>query len=150
MKLRSSEKGQALILITFAMIALIGFTALAIDGGRAFEEKRHAQNAADTSALAAALAYQRGENILTTAQQRAASNGYDDNGTTGSMIGRKSSRRSSALAENIRSLPSSTCPVGSQTVSLRNSCRDQVIIGRHPATGTDVSYSKCTISPGAP
>lgn len=78
----NSEKGQALILITFAMIALIGFTALAVDGGRAFEENRHAQNAADTSALAAALAYQRGENILTTAQARAASNGYDDNGTT--------------------------------------------------------------------
>lgn len=82
MKFHSSEKGQALILITFAIIALVGFTALAVDGGRAFEEKRHAQNAADTAALAAALAYQRGENILTTAQERAASNGYDDNGTT--------------------------------------------------------------------
>lgn len=82
MKLHSSEKGQALILITFAIIALVGFTALAVDGGRAFEEKRHAQNAADTAALAAALAYQRGENILTTAQERATSNGYDDNGST--------------------------------------------------------------------
>lgn len=82
MKFPSSEKGQALIMITFAIIALIGFTALAIDGGRAFEEKRHAQNAADTAVLAAALAYQRGENISTSAQERAASNGYDDNGTT--------------------------------------------------------------------
>lgn len=45
-----SEKGQALILITLGIIALIGFTALAIDGGRAFEERRHAQNAADTAA----------------------------------------------------------------------------------------------------
>jgi len=78
----NSEKGQALILITFGMIALIGFTALAVDGGRAFEEKRHAQNAADTAALAGALAYQRNGNITTTAQERATSNGYDDNGTT--------------------------------------------------------------------
>lgn len=82
MKFHSSEKGQALILITFAIIALVGFTALAVDGGRAFEEKRHAQNAADTAALAAALAYQQGGNISTTAQERAASNGYDDNGAT--------------------------------------------------------------------
>lgn len=78
----NSEKGQALILVTFGIIALIGFTALAIDGGRAFEEKRHAQNAADTAALAGALAYSRGENIVTTAEARALSNGYDDDGTS--------------------------------------------------------------------
>jgi Flp pilus assembly protein TadG len=78
----NSEKGQALILTTFAIIALIGFTALALDGGRAFEERRHAQNAADTAALAGALAYQQGVDITTSAQTRATSNGYDDNGTT--------------------------------------------------------------------
>lgn len=78
----NSEKGQALILIAFGIIALVGFTALAIDGGRAFEERRHAQNAADTAALAGALAYARNENINTMAQDRATSNGYDDNGTT--------------------------------------------------------------------
>lgn len=85
MKQYSSEKGQALILMTFGIIALIGFTALAVDGGRAFEEKRHAQNAADTAALAGALAYSRGENITTAAQTRATSNGYDDNGTTNNV-----------------------------------------------------------------
>ncbi|HAV78501.1 MAG TPA: hypothetical protein DCX53_14225 [Anaerolineae bacterium] len=82
MKFNPSEKGQALILITFAIVGLVGFTALAIDGARAFDDKRHAQNAADTAALAGALAYQRGENITNTAQARATSNGYDDNGTT--------------------------------------------------------------------
>lgn len=78
----SSEKGQALILVTFGIIALVGFTALAIDGGRAFEEKRHAQNAADTAAMAGALAYQKGQNITTEALARATSNGFDDDGTT--------------------------------------------------------------------
>jgi len=78
----NSEKGQALILISLGIIALIGFTALAIDGGRAFQQKRHAQNAADTAALAGALAYSRNENITTKAQDRATSNGFDDNGTT--------------------------------------------------------------------
>ena len=50
-----SEKGQAIILIAFGIVAMIGFTALAIDGGRALSDRRHAQNAADTAVLAAAL-----------------------------------------------------------------------------------------------
>ena len=77
-----SERGQALILIAFGIIALIGFTALAIDGGRAFSDRRNAQNAADTAALAAALANTKGDPYDTAGYQRAASNGYDDNGTT--------------------------------------------------------------------
>lgn len=82
MKNKSSEKGQALIIVAFGMIALVGITALAVDGGRAFSEKRNAQNAADTAALAGALAYQHSENITSAAQTRATTNGYDDNGTT--------------------------------------------------------------------
>jgi len=82
MNMPKSQKGQALILIAFGMVVLIGFTALAIDGGRAFEDKRHAQNAADTAALAGALAYQNKLDITTAAQGRATSNGFDNNGTT--------------------------------------------------------------------
>lgn len=78
MKHHPFEKGQALILITFGIIALIGFTALAVDGGRAFEDRRHAQNAADTAALAAALAKVKGENYTTAALQLAANNGYSN------------------------------------------------------------------------
>jgi Flp pilus assembly protein TadG len=78
MKHHFSEKGQALILITFGIIALIGFTAVAVDGGRAFEDRRHAQNAADTAALTAALAKIKGENYTTSALNRAASNGYSN------------------------------------------------------------------------
>src|SRR5205085_6311716 len=50
MAFKTAEKGQALILIAFTAIALFGFAALAIDGARSFSDKRHAQNAADTSA----------------------------------------------------------------------------------------------------
>jgi hypothetical protein len=53
---RRLEKGQVLILFVFAVVALLGFTSLAIDGGMAFAERRHAQNAADTAAMAGALA----------------------------------------------------------------------------------------------
>jgi hypothetical protein len=77
MKPKFQEKGQALIVIALAAIVLFGFTALAIDGSRSFEDKRHAQNAADTAALAGALAYSRNNDINTAALTRATSNGYD-------------------------------------------------------------------------
>src|SRR5262245_34690785 len=80
-----AEKGQALILITLMAVVIFGFAALAIDGSMVFSDKLHAQNAADTSELAAALAKHRGNNwndTVNTAKARATSNGYDNNGTT--------------------------------------------------------------------
>ena len=82
---KASEKGQALILITLAAVGLFAFAALAIDGSMAFSNKRHAQNAADTAALAGALSYAREghtANVETVALARASSNGYTTNGTT--------------------------------------------------------------------
>lgn len=77
MKHNSSEKGQALILIALAMIGLVGFSALAIDGGRSLSDRRHAQNAADSAALSAALAKVNNQNYTTAAQNIANSNGYN-------------------------------------------------------------------------
>jgi hypothetical protein len=48
------ERGQAIVLMAFAMIALLAFAALAIDGGNAYVERRRAQNGADAGALAGA------------------------------------------------------------------------------------------------
>lgn len=85
MKTKSNERGQALVLIALAAVGLFGFTALAIDGSRVFSDRRHAQNAADTSALAAALSKIRADPPETgdavaeaAAFDRAASNGFDD------------------------------------------------------------------------
>jgi len=80
-KASKHEQGQALVLITFAMIGLVGITGLAVDGGIAYTEKRDSQNAADAAAMAGALAKVRGGNISTTAQARATSNGFDNDGT---------------------------------------------------------------------
>lgn len=77
-----NERGQALILITLAAVGLFGIAGLAIDGSAKFSDRRHAQNAADTAALAGALAMARGETSLaaeTLAMDRAGDNGYDDN-----------------------------------------------------------------------
>lgn len=49
------ERGQALIIIAFAAIALFGIAGLAIDGSTKYSDRRHAQNAADSAAIAAAL-----------------------------------------------------------------------------------------------
>jgi Flp pilus assembly protein TadG len=76
------ERGQALILLVLGMVSLIGLTALAIDGGNIFSDRRHAQNAADTAALAAALAKARDQNWSAAALGRAASNGYDNDGAS--------------------------------------------------------------------
>ncbi|HKY55927.1 MAG TPA: pilus assembly protein TadG-related protein, partial [Anaerolineales bacterium] len=56
MKSIKNERGQALIIIALAAIGLFGIAGLAIDGSAKFSDRRHAQNAADTAALAAAQA----------------------------------------------------------------------------------------------
>lgn len=81
-KTRPSERGQVLVIIAVAMIGLVGITGLAIDGSRAYADRRHAQNAADTAALAAALAYVQEGDYTAAGELRADSNGYDNNGTT--------------------------------------------------------------------
>jgi hypothetical protein len=79
-KLFFKESGQALILIALAAIGLFGIAGLAIDGSAKFSDRRHAQNAADTAALAGARALARGEPLwYIDAAQRALENGYDDN-----------------------------------------------------------------------
>jgi Flp pilus assembly protein TadG len=85
MKNKSSEKGQALIMIAVAGLVLFAFASLAIDGSMVFSDRRQAQNAADTAVMSAALAKVRGQNYTTAAVTRATSNGYDNNGTTNNV-----------------------------------------------------------------
>ncbi len=49
---KPSEKGQALIIVALAMVVLLGFTALAVDGGMIYTDRRGAQTASDAGALA--------------------------------------------------------------------------------------------------
>jgi hypothetical protein len=56
MKLKMKhDRGQALVIIAIAAIGIFGIVGLAVDGSAKFSDRRHAQNAADTAALAAAL-----------------------------------------------------------------------------------------------
>jgi hypothetical protein len=77
------ERGQALIVVVLAIIALVGVTGLVIDGGNVFLDRRNAQNAADSAALNAALTRSRGgQNVASAALSSAAENGYDNNGSS--------------------------------------------------------------------
>src|SRR5258706_1206997 len=81
---KSTEKGQALIIIALAAMVLFGFAALAIDGSAAFSDKRHAQNAADTAAMAAALgrAKDKTADYAAVAQARSTTNSYNNDHST--------------------------------------------------------------------
>lgn len=70
----ATERGQALIILALAAIGLFGIVGLAIDGGAKFSDRRHAQNAVDTAALAGSLARLRAEEdpTLTEADIKAA------------------------------------------------------------------------------
>lgn len=92
-----TERGQVLILLALAATGLFAFAALAIDGSMAFSDKRHAQNAADTAVLNAALAYARDNDVAAAALTRATSNGYDG----GAM---------SDVIVKVVDSPSSVCP----------------------------------------
>ncbi len=79
------ERGQAIVLLVFAMIVLMGFLGLSIDGGRVFTLQRDAQNVADVSALAGTRAKCLGQAYAAAALSIAAANGYDNNGTTNTV-----------------------------------------------------------------
>lgn len=87
-KKASSEKGQAIVLIVLALVAVFGFAALAVDGGRLYSERRRAQNAADSAAYAAASAKGGGQTTsasVAAAINLAAANGFNNDGTTNSV-----------------------------------------------------------------
>lgn len=87
-----SSPGQAIVLIALLMIALLGMTGLAVDGGGLFWLKRDAQNAADAAAMRGAHVrcqeidadgaggfvdgYGPGSDIVYAARQAALSNGF--------------------------------------------------------------------------
>lgn len=76
-------RGQALIVVALVLVGLMGVAGLVIDGGNAFADRRKAQNAADTTALAGAFARIReGPTWVSAAMNMAKINGYDNNGTT--------------------------------------------------------------------
>ncbi len=73
-----SQQAQVLVLVAAAVVGLFAIVGVAVDGGSAFSERRHAQSAADSAALAAALAIvSQQPNWQTVATQIVSQNGFD-------------------------------------------------------------------------
>jgi Flp pilus assembly protein TadG len=74
MRIRDGESGQVLVMSALSMTLLLGFMALAIDGGLLFRARRNMQIAADAAAAAAAVDYKYNNSIASakTAAQTAA------------------------------------------------------------------------------
>lgn len=70
-----NEKGSVIVLVTIALVVILGFTALVIDGGRVYLGKSDLQNAADAAALAGAQDLPSDVNAKKTAVTYAGING---------------------------------------------------------------------------
>jgi len=78
---RVQERGQIALLNAFAIIVLLGFAAVAIDGSMLYVQRRLAQNAADTASLAAVMAMTQGYSgtqMKYIAMEKAKKNGFDN------------------------------------------------------------------------
>lgn len=73
---RSDERGQSVVLVALLLTVLMAGMALAIDVGRAYSLRVHAQNAADAAALAGAEYLPDEATATTWAVDTAAANGF--------------------------------------------------------------------------
>lgn len=71
------DTGAALITVAITLLLLMGVAAVAIDGGLAYNQRRHTQGAADNAALAAAWAACHGEDPVAAGRAVAQENGFD-------------------------------------------------------------------------
>lgn len=111
-KNQNSERGQAIVLIVLAMIVLLGFTALAVDGSMVYSDRRMVQNAADASALAGgATAAQELENMGITADNWTAVAQYCDGNVAAAAAAGRSAAANRAL-DNDFNIPENTITEG--------------------------------------
>jgi hypothetical protein len=68
----STERGQALVIVAFSMIVLLGIGALVVDLGLSWMLRRQEQNAADPAAIAAARYVEEGDTAATRTKMNTA------------------------------------------------------------------------------
>ncbi len=83
---RRPRRGVIAVLVAVGLVALLAMTGLVVDGGFMMGERRHAQAATDSAALAGARDLLDGQNrsvqATISALQYASSQGYTNDGTT--------------------------------------------------------------------
>jgi Flp pilus assembly protein TadG len=75
---RKVENGQAIVLLVLALVGMLAFAGLAVDGGMLYSDRRSAQNAADTAAMTGAysLAANNLGSVVSSAMNQAKLNGF--------------------------------------------------------------------------
>lgn len=82
------ERGQAIVLFSLVLVAIVAMTGLVLDGGGTFVQRREQQNVADSASMAGAYAYVNSggdaSQATAAAKSLASQNGYADatNGVT--------------------------------------------------------------------
>jgi Flp pilus assembly protein TadG len=61
-RFKTNQKGTALVLVALSIVALIGFTALAVDGGYLYFRHTRLQDISDSAAIAAGIEIVEGQN----------------------------------------------------------------------------------------
>ncbi len=117
MNMQKTERGQALILLAAGIVGLIGLLALALDGGQGFADRRHAQNAADNAAYAAAYTW------IETAKSQGANNATNSSlwYTAGMNIIEQNGYTTANTTQrslSIQPAPNGVCPENSQGVYI--------------------------------
>ncbi|MEV7638229.1 pilus assembly protein TadG-related protein [Pseudarthrobacter enclensis] len=81
-----SERGAATIIVAVALVALLGFAALAVDVGAMYAEKAQLQNGADSTALAVANQCAKGSCGDTAATGNLFANSNANDGASGATV----------------------------------------------------------------
>ena len=85
-KILHAEEGQTLPLVVLFMLVLMGLLALVLDGGNGYFQRRHAQNAADAAALAAATIIVKGEFRDATVKQVATAYAQQNGAASATLV----------------------------------------------------------------
>lgn len=85
---RAEDRGATVVLVALSMVVMVGFTALAVDVGALWSDKKQLQNGADAGALAIAQSCVQGScgDVNTAADAFATANKLDGNATGTAMV----------------------------------------------------------------
>lgn len=132
-----NDSGQALVVVAFGMVIILGFLGLGLDLGYLRMMKRQVQKAADAAAIAAAveLTYCGGTSNC-SALQKAAQDGLTENGFAGSALYTQCAAAGGNLTVTVNNPP---CAIGATDPNNGNSHYVEVVVSQvEPLTFTRV------------
>lgn len=97
------QSGQSILIIAFALVALVALLALVVDAGNAYVQRRQIQNAMDSGAQAGALALAQGKNggqINTEINRYVSANGVNPSDVRAYYVVQDANRNNIVVRDN--------------------------------------------------